>query len=135
LEQGNGGRLDYFMSESKINSNSHFGDRLVMGALTLGFAALVFVLITSWPHLNHAVISLSNECINNLRLIDEAKQEWASETHHGANDTPTIADLTPFLKNGKLEKCPSGGTYTIGKVGEPPTCSLGTNVVPPHVLP
>jgi hypothetical protein len=123
------------MSESKNNSNSHFGDRLVLGALTLGFTALVFVLITSWPRDQHATISLSAECMNNLRLIDEAKQKWASETHHGPNDTPTIADLTPYLKNGKFKKCPRGGTYTIGKVGDVPTCSLGTNVVPAHVLP
>jgi len=47
-------------------------------------------------------------------------------------------DLTPYIKlnrYGKIAPCPSGGTYHIAKVGEPPTCSLGTTVSPPHVLP
>jgi len=32
-------------------------------------------------------------------------------------------------------QCPSGGKYIIGKLDEHPTCSLGTNVNPTHVLP
>jgi hypothetical protein len=43
-------------------------------------------------------------------------------------------DIAPYFPNG-IPKCPAGGTYTIGKVGEPPTCSLGTNVTPAHVFP
>jgi hypothetical protein len=124
------------MSESNSNSNPRFSN-LVSGAFILGCVALIIglLMLTSRPHLDHAVKSPSNECINNLRLIDMAKQDWASDTHHGTNDVPSVEDLTPYLNHGEFPKCPAGGTYTIGKVGEPPTCSLGTNVVPAHVLP
>jgi hypothetical protein len=71
-----------------------------------------------------------NMCINNLRQIDAAKQEWALENNKKGADTPTQADVAHFLKNGQFPKCIAGGTYTIGPVNEPPTCSI-----PKHQLP
>jgi outer membrane lipoprotein-sorting protein len=77
--------------------------------------------------------SQRNACINNLRQIDGAKQEWALEKGK-ANGTPvTEDDIKPYLKldaSGNIPKCPAGGKYTIGKVGELPTCSI-----PGHALP
>ena len=75
----------------------------------------------------------TNMCINNLRQIDAAKNEWALENNK-TNGTPvTEADIKPYLKlgaGGSFPKCPAGGTYTIGPVGSVPTCS-----VPGHKLP
>lgn len=74
-----------------------------------------------------------NACINNLRLIDAAKQQWALEQRKTPADTPTWDDLRPYLghgPNGDLPVCPGGGTYTIATVAEKPTCN-----VPGHVLP
>jgi hypothetical protein len=72
----------------------------------------------------------NNTCINNLRLIDHAKQQWAVAGNKADTDTPTMADLVRYFKNGRLPACPQGGTYTIRSVGEAPTCSK-----PGHVLP
>ncbi len=66
--------------------------------------------------------SQQNACINNLRQIDGAKNQWALEKGKKAGDVPTKEDLLPFLRQWPV--CPAGGTYTIGAVGEPPTCSL-----------
>ena len=74
--------------------------------------------------------SQRNACINNLRQIDGAKNEWALEKGKKAGDAVTEADITPYLKSGKLPTCPSGGTYTIGKVGENPTCSIRGHALP-----
>ena len=74
-----------------------------------------------------------NACINNLRQIDAAKEQWALENGKKAGDVVTEADIKPYIKldaNGNLPKCPAGGTYTIGNVGEKPTCSI-----PGHELP
>jgi hypothetical protein len=72
-----------------------------------------------------------DECINNLRLIDSAKQQWALEHNKGGKDTPTMEDLKPFLgPSAPALSCPDGGVYTIGMVGEKPTCSF-----PGHILP
>jgi hypothetical protein len=72
--------------------------------------------------------SQENACLNNLRLIDAAKNQWALLNHKDGNAVPTEEDLKPFLK--KWPTCPAGGTYTIGAVNEKPTCSI-----PDHRLP
>ena len=98
-----------------------------------------FVVAIVRPNFIHDVRgSPALTCINNLRQIDAAKYEWALENRKTNGTVCTASDITPYIKldaNGNLPKCPSGGTYTIGKIGEPPTCSLGANVNPPHVLP
>jgi chromosome segregation ATPase len=71
-----------------------------------------------------------NACINNLRQIDAAKQQWALEKNKAADAIPTAQDLLPYLPNGIFPTCPSGGTYLINPVNEPPACSI-----PGHVLP
>ena len=66
-------------------------------------------------------------CINNLRIIDAAKNEWALEIGKTTNNAPTWDDVRPYLPDSRshsIPVCPDGGTYTLGRVGEPPTCSL-----------
>jgi len=78
-------------------------------------------------------LQAQNACINNLRLFDSAKQQWALENRKQTTDTPTLDNLRPYLgrgPNGEMPTCPSGGSYTVGTVGEPPKCSI-----PGHVLP
>ena len=77
-----------------------------------------------------AVIIARKTCINNLRLIDDAKQEWSVETGADNDAVPTVKDLLPYLKNGVFPVCPSGGTYSINAVNEVPTCSY-----PGHAMP
>lgn len=73
-------------------------------------------------------------CIDTLRRIDSAKAQWALEMGRQAQDTPSWSDLQPYLGQGKnsdvLPKCPSGGAYTIGTIGEKPKCNI-----PGHLLP
>lgn len=75
--------------------------------------------------------SMQNACINNLRQIDAAKNEWALEKQKSPGDVPTAADLTPYLKDGKFPVCPAGGTYTIGAVSNAPTCSIPSHTLKP----
>ena len=77
-----------------------------------------------------SAVTQLNACINNLRQIDAAKQQWALENNKTASAVPTAQDLLPYFVDGLFPVCPSGGTYTINAVGVPPACS-----VPGHVLP
>jgi regulator of replication initiation timing len=72
-----------------------------------------------------------NACINNLREIDAAKQQWALEYQKTADAIPSVQDLLPYLSNLVFPICPSGGTYAINAVGVPPTCSVPGHVLPP----
>ena len=74
-----------------------------------------------------------NACINNLRQIDAAKNQFALEKGKKNGDPVTEDDIKPYIKldaNGNLPKCPAGGKYVIGKVGENPTCSIDGHVLP-----
>jgi hypothetical protein len=74
-----------------------------------------------------------NACISNLRQIDAAKNQFALENKKTNGDTVTEADLKPYIKldaSGNFPKCPAGGKYTIGKIGENPTCSIDGHVLP-----
>lgn len=77
-------------------------------------------------------------CINNLRMIDGAKQTWALEKGMGPDATPTEDDLINYIKKdskGKIPGCPAQGVYTIGSVGVLPTCSLSSRTDTPHLIP
>jgi len=76
--------------------------------------------------------SQTNACIENLRQIDSAKQQWAIEEKKVSADTPGAADLDPYIKGTYTAMtCPASGAYTINDVGTNPTCSVGGG----HVLP
>jgi hypothetical protein len=71
-----------------------------------------------------------NACINNLRMLDAAKQQWALEKSKQSTDVPTLDDLKPYIGINPHPLCPAGGTYTINAAGQAPGCSL-----PGHQLP
>ena len=72
-----------------------------------------------------------NACINNLRMIDGAKQQWALEHNQKLDAVPAPEDLLPYLKDGVFPRCPSGGKYAINSVSEIPTCTIADHVLPP----
>jgi hypothetical protein len=76
------------------------------------------------------VFTSMNSCANNIRWIEGAKTEWVQQSHQSSNAVPTEADLLPYLTHEDSRRytfphCPSGGTYTLGAVGESPKCSIG----------
>jgi len=72
-----------------------------------------------------------NACIENLRQIDSAKQQWAIEQKMTSTDTPVAADLDDYIKGtyANLE-CPASGAYTIGDMSTDPVCSVANHVLP-----
>jgi len=74
--------------------------------------------------------SQKNACIENLRQIDSAKQQWAIEEKKTSTDTPVAADLDDYIKGGySTLDCPAGGTYTIGDMSTDPTCDVADHVL------
>jgi hypothetical protein len=71
-----------------------------------------------------------NACINNLRQIDAAAQQWALENQKTAVAVPTARDLSPYFKDGVMPTCPGGGKYTLNAMSVGPTCSIAGHVLP-----
>jgi prepilin-type N-terminal cleavage/methylation domain-containing protein len=80
--------------------------------------------------------SQMNACINNLRQIDGATQQWALENKKNSTDSAQFSDIKDYLKANVI--CPSGGTafsdsYTMGTtVSNKPSCK---KVSATHVCP
>jgi len=85
--------------------------------------------------------SQQNACINNLRQIDAAINEWALENgQSNGNSIGGVATISAYIKlnsNNSVPGCPATGTYTTYNVGSNPqvSCSLSTLATTPHRLP
>ena len=53
-----------------------------------------------------------NLCINNLRLIDSAKEQHAIDTNLNDDATVTSASLAIYIRDG-FPACPASGTYSV----------------------
>ena len=80
-----------------------------------------------------------NACINNLRQMDAAAQQYALEKKAGAGATFVLnTDLTPYIKlnsSSSMPPCPAQGTYTFASVSNSPSCSLSAQLPTKHILP
>jgi general secretion pathway protein G len=82
----------------------------------------------------------TNACINNLRQIDSAKQQWALELKQAGTALPAATDIGPYLgRSGSTSNvlCPASGagttfgtSYTINAVDVAPSCQ----VISAHLL-
>ena len=90
-----------------------------MMALLLLFLA-VYVLATNFKVARDK--ARKNACVNNLRQIDAAKQQWGLENSKLQDAIPTDQDLKKYLRKGDFPRCPCGNSYTINSLGNNPTC-------------
>ena len=81
--------------------------------------------------------SQMNGCINNLRQLDGAMEQYALEQKLSSTAPYTMSALKPYIRltsGGNLPPCPGGGTYSQGaSVTNSPTCSLSAQSPYPHV--
>ena len=107
----------------------------------VGFLAAIAI-----PNLIRArSTSQMDACINNLRQIDSAKQQWVLEKGKQSTDTPVEADITSYIGHAGTTAtvhCPVdpaktfATSYTINACNVAPICQImGAAVTYPHVLP
>ena len=75
----------------------------------------------------------TNACINNLRQIESATQQWAIENKKTGTDLVTQADIQPYIgrtATGDWPKCPAGGVYNVSTVDSRPTCNIENHELP-----
>ena len=65
-----------------------------------------------------------NACINNLRQIDAAKEQWTLEQGKSDGDHVDPIGIAEYIKGNRLPQCPKGGIYSINPVGAKPECSI-----------
>jgi prepilin-type N-terminal cleavage/methylation domain-containing protein len=75
-------------------------------------------------------LAQQNRCINNLRMIDGAKQQaavemgWVDTT--SCDTSANMTNVNVYIKGTGKPTCPSGGTYTYDEVSVNPSCDFST---------
>ncbi|MCX6997233.1 MAG: hypothetical protein NTV49_09125 [Kiritimatiellaeota bacterium] len=75
------------------------------------------------------VAATRNACLNNLRQIESAKDQWALDHNNAA--PAALADLVgpnAYIRN--MPVCGAGGKYILNGLGVNPTCTVHKQLLP-----
>ena len=105
--------------------------------LTVIVVAVGLIGAVTIPHYVHArTWKVQNSCINNLRAIDEAKQDWAVDYKANLEANPSRQDLRLYLRRtreGHLPFCPQDqnvkfdSSYKINNLTTAPACQINSS--------
>jgi prepilin-type N-terminal cleavage/methylation domain-containing protein len=108
----------------KIQNNKKAGFTLVEIMIVVAIIGLLAAIAI--PNFVKArTTAQKNACINNLRQIDSAKEQYALE-NKVSTGAVTAANLDAYIKGGtsNAQACPAGGTVSLGDLGVNPSCTV-----------
>jgi hypothetical protein len=96
----------------------------VLGLSIFGLLVTLLIINIIGAHVRAYRIRDRQNCINNMRIIQAAKDDWAKQ--HGATNgvLVTEANIKPFLISGTFRECKVDGKYSLQPIGTAPTCSV-----------
>lgn len=109
-----------------IGTSSVGAKQMVAATLMMPVGIMAGVAIPSFMKARST--ASANACINNLRQIDAAKEQWALEQKKASGDAAEEAGVVQYIRGAKLPRCPNGGTYTLNAIGTAPECSCGQSL-------
>jgi prepilin-type N-terminal cleavage/methylation domain-containing protein len=110
------------------------GFTLVEVMIVVGIMAVLLTIAVP-NFLRARAVARQRTCLQNMRQIDNAKDQHAMENRLADGTACVMGDLVPgFMRN--TPTCPTGGIYTVGVIGTKATCShANTDPSHPHVSP
>ena len=110
-----------------VNGNQHAG-AIILASTVVPVAVGAAMVLPALAKAKQNAQKIA--CVNNLRKIESAKQQWALENKKKDSDAPTKEDLLQFFPKHTFPVCPSNGDYTINAVSGKPECSVAGHVMP-----
>lgn len=119
-------------SRIKKDPEALTGDGMALAGLILGYVQIGFVVLMiplmaaiAIPSFVKARdVSQRNACVNNMRMVDSAKEQAAMAHRYSDGDVAPEEQVSDYLRGGFAGRiCPKGGAYTIKPVGQDPECS------------
>jgi prepilin-type N-terminal cleavage/methylation domain-containing protein len=89
--------------------------------VVLIITVIVFIAMPSYKV--SSTTSRRTACIENLRLIDQAKEQLAMSKGFPNGTQVAWSDVVPRYINF-FPICPPGGSYRLNSIGSDPSCSL-----------
>jgi hypothetical protein len=130
-------------SRIKRSGGALAGNGLALGGLITGYfsiAMIPFIVMLAAIAVPNFVKARStaqaNACINNMRQIDSAVQQWALENARKNSDALDASAIVRYIKGGVMPTCPAGGLYILApSVGTTPAVKCpNAQSTPPRVL-
>ena len=135
-EAGDRWRVEHKKTVSDIpNEEDFFGQGRYLTEKPVCPAGGIYILGNDYNRarcslLEHYPVDPGNACINHLRQIDGAKEQWALENKKALTDTPAYFDLIGSDRNIKQHpRCPAHGQYYWGDIAHKPTCSVSDHTL------
>jgi Tfp pilus assembly protein PilE len=100
---------------------------LIMGYVQIGLMVLVLPLLAAIAipsFLQARETAQRNACINNMRQIQSAKEQWALAERKVAGNTVDVSAVNEYIKQSTTPSCPAAGQYEYKRIGESPACSV-----------
>lgn len=90
----------------------------------LAIVALMLVPIILPNILASREVAATNAIVNNLRIIDGAKEQWALENNKSIGAVPGHEALGRYMKGGVFPQSIAGEVYIINPIGAPPAAQF-----------
>ncbi len=88
-------------------------NKSLAAVVSVAFVAVVAILVPNFA--STRTVATTNECINNLRQIDQAKGMGAIEKVKTTNNVPTWQDVRQYFNDDrKMLNCPRAGRMRSG---------------------
>jgi len=107
-----------------MKANKTSGFTLIEIMIVVGLIGLLAAITV--PAMAHArVKSQTTSCLNSLRQIDSAKDQYGFDNYSAV---PVLSDLVPTYLNYE-PVCPASGTYTITSLDSDTECNVANHTL------
>jgi hypothetical protein len=105
-------------------------------AVLFAACSLTFGLVLVPHYVRQRQLQHQKECVTNLKRISSATEQWAMDNRKSALAAPPpIPVLAARYLDGKLPRCPSGGTYLQSPtVQKHPKCTFAAPATVAHKI-